>query len=160
MNIEARTAMPNNEQNRPNDPKNAPRSGDQGAAKNPSGTKPAGENRPQSREGVDAPRTEQNRPAGKPAPHYDDRPGQQRGGGSAESQDPNAPLPNTKTPNYGDKEPGDPRRLDVESAGREKTGDRKQSGGSQGDSAQKGNETLGGRSGDSTSSTGSRGKNS
>lgn len=113
--------------NQGNPKTNAPRT-DGGKTQGDSGTKPAGENRPQGRDGVDAPRTEQNRPAGKPAPQYDDRPAQQRGG-SGDSKNPAAPLPNNpKTPNYGDQEDNDPRRLDVDASNQAQAGDKKRSG--------------------------------
>lgn len=69
---------------------------------------------------VDAPRNEHGNQSGKNPPRYDDRPGQQRGG--SDDAQPNAPQ---RTPNYGDKEPGDPRRLDVDAG----TGGRNPSGG-------------------------------
>lgn len=71
------------------------------------------------REGVDAPRTEQGHQSGKKEqgakapPRYDDRPNQQRGG-TDDTQSPGSALPKSGTPNYGDQEPGDPRRLDVD----------------------------------------------
>mgnify|MGYP000543947693 CR=1 FL=1 len=160
--------MSNPQQKQPNDKSsqsnaantNAQRSdGKSDMSKNESGTKPAGENRSQSREGVDAPRTEQNRPAGKPSPQYDDRPGQQRGG-PGDAKNPDAPLPGTKTPNYGDKEPGDPRHLDVDAGGKNKSGDRAQAGSTQGASKDKGADKSGGRSDDSTQQSGGRGKSS
>lgn len=72
------------------------------------------------REGVDAPRSEHGHQSGKNPPRYDDRPGEQRGG--SDDAQPNTPQ---RTPNYGDKEPGDPRRLDVDAG----TGGRNPSGG-------------------------------
>ncbi len=155
--------MANQQQKQPDDKSsqsntNAQRSdGKSDMSKNESGTKPAGENRSQGREGVDAPRTEQNRPAGKPSPQYDDRPGQQRGG-SGDAKNPDAPLPGTKMPNYGDKESGDPRHLDVDAGGKNKSGDREQAGATQGGSKDKG--SSGGRSDDSTQQSGGRSKSS
>lgn len=72
-----------------NDPKNRPETP----------ARPSGDARPDSK---------------KPAPYYDDRPAQQRGG-SGDTQKPDAPR-NPKTPHYGDKEEGDPRRLDVDAS--------------------------------------------
>ncbi len=118
---------PNNPAGNQGNPKtNVPRE-DSGKTPGDSGTKPAGDNRPQGREGVDAPRTEQNRPAGKPAPHYDDRPSEHRGG-SGDTKNPAAPLPNPKTPNYGDQEDNDPRRLEVDGSDKSRAGDKTRSG--------------------------------
>jgi len=112
----------NNPAGNQGNPKNAPRT-DGGNMQGDSGSKPSNENRQQGREGMDAPRNEQNRPAGKPAPQYDDRPSQQRGG-SSDTQNPAAPLPNPKTPAYGDQEESDPRRLDVDAGGKSRTADK------------------------------------
>ncbi len=95
-------------------------------------TKPADSRNP-GREGVDAPRNEQgnrneptNKP-GKPMPRVDDHPEPKRKDDRTDSQQaPGAALPNRGTPGYGDTEPNDPRKLDVDAGtgGRAGSGDR------------------------------------
>lgn len=109
-----------------------------------SGTKST-EKRSPGREGMDAPRNEQgnrgaagnrneqgnepgkqpNVPA-KPGPQYDDRPDHVRQDERGTQQAPGSALPNRGTPNYGDAEPNDPRKLDVDAGtgGRAGSGDR------------------------------------
>lgn len=99
-----------------NQPQNAGQNPSQGSRsndpKNVQQTTPDQRRGEQDRErNVDAPRNESGNQSGKNPPRYDDRPGQQRGG----TDDAQANTPQRSgVPNYGDKEPGDPRRLDVD----------------------------------------------
>lgn len=108
-------------QNQPQNPGQNPSQGRSNDPKKVQQTTPDQRRGEQEREkNVDAPRNEFGNQSGKNPPRYDDRPGQQRGG--SDDAQPNAPQ---RTPNYGDKEPGDPRRLDVDAG----TGGRNPSGG-------------------------------
>lgn len=118
-----------NQSNEPSDSANADKSKAKAPAQNAerqSGTKPA-DNRPMAREG-DAQRKEQgarheptNQP-GKTMPRVDDRPEQPRKDDRGDSKTPGAVLPNRGTPNYGDAEPNDPRKLDVDAGTGGRTG--------------------------------------
>lgn len=97
-------------------------------AERSSGTRPA-DNRSTAREGADASRDEKgNRqepanPSGQSNLRVDDRPEQpQRRDDRSGPQAPGAPLPNRRTPNYGDAEPNDPRKLDVDAGTGGRTG--------------------------------------
>ncbi|MCE9593779.1 MAG: hypothetical protein K8S98_06270 [Planctomycetes bacterium] len=53
-------------------------------------------------------------PQRSPAPRFDDRPGSSSRDGDRTGERTDSDTPNRETPNYGDRESGDPRRLDTE----------------------------------------------
>jgi len=58
----------------------------------------------------------------KPGAQFDDRPNPGRKDDRKDSKAPGGALPSSGTPSYGDKEPGDPRKLDVDAGTGGRTG--------------------------------------